>query len=174
MYVWVLVNIKLNVSQKWALVTKKSDGILDSIRMILPLYSSLVKHIWKSVLGSTVQEKHGASPATGHQDDTRLKHLTYKERLKETGFSSLEKRRLRTEDRARLFLGESSGRMRENRYKLKYRKLHLNTQPLNHPHPFFTVRVVKPWHSSLRKVVESPFLQIFKTKLDAALATCSS
>ncbi|KFP97484.1 hypothetical protein N329_03313, partial [Haliaeetus albicilla] len=48
-----------------------------------------------------------------------------------------------------------------NRHKLKHRRLHLNTRK-----HFFTGRVIKHWHRLHREVVESPFLEIFKSHLD--------
>jgi len=36
---------------------------------------------------------------------------------------------------------------------------------------FFTLRVMEPWHTLPREVVESPSLEIFKTRLDAVLCS---
>jgi len=68
-----------------------------------------------------------------------LEHLTCEEKLREVGLFSLRKIRVRgyliseykhlmqgcKEGGSRLSLVVSSGRTRENRHKLKYRKLHL-------------------------------------------------
>ncbi|KGL74774.1 hypothetical protein N309_06937, partial [Tinamus guttatus] len=51
-----------------------------------------------------------------------------------------------------------------NGYKLKQRKF-----PLHVRENFFTVRVTEPWNRLPREAVESPSLEIFKTRLDAAL-----
>ncbi|KFV81887.1 hypothetical protein N308_05096, partial [Struthio camelus australis] len=48
--------------------------------------------------------------------------------------------------------------------KLKHRKFHLNVRK-----NFFPVRVTKHWTRLPREVVESPSLEIFKTRLDAIL-----
>ncbi|KFV86242.1 hypothetical protein N308_16118, partial [Struthio camelus australis] len=51
-----------------------------------------------------------------------------------------------------------------NGHKLNHRKFHLNLR-----RNFFTVRVTEHQHRLAREVVESPSLEIFKTRLDAIL-----
>ena len=49
-------------------------------------------------------------------------------------------------------------------HKLKHRKFHLNMRK-----NFFPLRVTEPWPRLPREVVESPSLEIFKTRLDKVL-----
>ncbi|KFV76415.1 hypothetical protein N308_05886, partial [Struthio camelus australis] len=51
-----------------------------------------------------------------------------------------------------------------NGHKLKHRKFHLNMRK-----NFFPVRVTEHWSRLPRGAVESPSLEIFKTRLDVNL-----
>jgi len=65
-------------------------------------------------------------------------------------------------DEARLLSVVHRNRTRNNNLKLEHRKLHTNMQK-----NFFIVRVTEYWNRLPREVMESPFIEIFKT-----LAVC--
>jgi len=109
-----------------------------------------------------------------------LEHLSYEDRLRELGLFSLKKRKLRgdllnaykylkggcQDDAVRLFSVVPRNRTRGNGHKLKHRKFQLKMRK-----NFFTLRMTEPCNRLPREVMESPSLELFKTRLDKVLCS---
>uniref|UniRef100_K7EY15 Reverse transcriptase domain-containing protein n=1 Tax=Pelodiscus sinensis TaxID=13735 RepID=K7EY15_PELSI len=190
----VIVDHKLNRSQQRDAFAKKANMILGCINrcvvsktreVILLFYSALVRpqleycglfwapHFKKDVEKLERIQRRATRMIKG------LENMTCEGRLKKLGLFSLEKRRLRgdmiavfrylkgchKEEGENLFILASIDRTRSNGLKLQQGRFRLDIRK-----KFLTVRVVKHWNKLPREVVESPSLEIFKSRLDKCLS----
>jgi len=123
------------------------------------------------------QEGHGAigeGPEESHKDIRGLEHLSYDDKLRAGALQPREEKApgepCNSSPVPKGDPQESWGatyradRMRGNGFKLEEGRFRLDTR-----NKFFTVRVVRNWNRLPREVVDAPFLEAFKARLDGAL-----
>jgi len=166
----------------------KKNVASKSREVIVPLYSALLRCYLKSCVQlQSPQRKKDTDLLEWVQRRatkiiSRMEHLVYVENLRELGLFSLQKRRLQGDFIAAflyqkwaykkagegLFTRACSDRTRGNGFKLKEGRFRLYTRK-----KFLTVKMVGHWTRLPREVMDAPFLEVSKARLDGGLGNLS-
>ena len=141
----VLVDIKLAVGQQWAPAAKVVNGILGCIRQNV---ASRLREVILPLCSALVRPQLECCVKSWAPQYKRDMDIVERVQRRAT----------------KVFQGPEHFLYEESSNKIRNRKFRLNMR-----RHFFSLRVTEHWNRLPREVVESPSLEIFKTRLDKVL-----